>query len=51
MTARARTQVAPPARQTGGAAPSSTKVMSTGLIPTRAVKLSPVGLRAVCSMP
>jgi len=25
--------------------------MSTGLIPTRAVKLSPVGLRAVCSMP
>ena len=31
--------------------PGSTKVMSTGLIPTRAVQLSPVGLRAERSMP
>ena len=49
----------PAAQNSGGPAgapdrrrrPGSTKVMSTGLIPTRAVQLSPVGLRAERSMP
>jgi hypothetical protein len=46
-----RNQTAPAGAPSLRSHPGSTRVMSTDVITTRAARLPPAGLRAVCSVP